>query len=54
MTQLHVQQHKHKLTGSSVNEFKIDRKKCKLSSVDKLFMLVGFLFLSFIFISAFI
>ena len=44
MTQLHLQQHKHKLTGSSVNDFKHSKKKCKLSKADKIFLVVGALF----------
>lgn len=45
MTQLHLQQHKYKLTGSSVNKFKSNKKQYKLSSIDKLFMFISLLFL---------
>lgn len=44
MSQLHLQQYKHKLTGSSVNNFKNDKTKRKLSIVDKIFLCAGALF----------
>lgn len=48
ISQLYIQQYKHKLTGSSVNNFKHKRKENKLSTVDKVFMAVGVLFLVYL------
>lgn len=48
MSQLYIQQYKHKLTGSSVNNFKHKNKQNKLSTVDKVFMAVGILFLVYL------
>ncbi|CAG9412385.1 hypothetical protein NVI2019_NGLDDFDA_00844 [Providencia alcalifaciens] len=53
MTQLNLQQHKYKLTGSSVNKFKSNKKQYKLSSIGKLFIFFSILFLFFIFTSVF-
>ncbi|WER20896.1 TetR family transcriptional regulator [Providencia stuartii] len=48
MSQLHFQQYKHKLTGSSVNNFKHKKQEKKLSVADKLFMAIGALFLFYL------
>lgn len=48
MSQLYIQQYKHKLTGSSVSNFKHKNKQNKLSTVDKVFMAVGILFLVYL------
>lgn len=49
MTQFHLQQRKHKLTGSCVNNFKNNKKKRRLSIADKLFICAGILFLLYLF-----
>ncbi len=49
MSQLHLQQHKHKLTGLSVNEFKSNKKKRQLSLMDKIIMIGGVLFFLYLF-----
>ncbi len=48
MTQLHLQQHKHKLTGSSVNKFK-SKKKRQLTLMDKILLVGGVLFFLYLF-----
>ncbi len=48
MTQLHLQQHKHKLTGSSVNKFKSNKKR-QLSLMDKILLVGGILFFLYLF-----
>ncbi|MCL0002456.1 MULTISPECIES: TetR family transcriptional regulator [unclassified Providencia] len=42
------QQYKHKLTGSSINNFKRNKKR-KVSKADKIFMCVGILFFLYLF-----
>lgn len=48
MTQLYIQQYKHKLTGSSVSNFKHKKKQNKLSTADKVFMVISILFLFYL------
>ncbi|OZS74043.1 TetR family transcriptional regulator [Providencia rettgeri] len=48
MTQSHLQQHKHKLTGSSVNKFKSNKKR-QLSLMDKILLVGGILFFLYLF-----
>ncbi len=49
MTQLHLQQYKHKLTGSSVNDFKSNKNKRHLSLLDKILLIGGVLFFLYLF-----
>lgn len=48
MTQLQFQQHKHKLTSSSVNKFKSNKKR-QLSLMDKILLVGGILFFLYLF-----
>lgn len=49
MTQLHLQQHKYKLTGLSVNNFKTRKKKHQLSLMDKALLVFGAFFFLYLF-----
>ncbi|WP_369309217.1 TetR family transcriptional regulator [Providencia rettgeri] len=48
MTQLQFQQHKHKLTSSSFNEHKRNKKR-QLTLMDKILLVAGILFLLYLF-----
>ncbi len=48
MTQLQFQQHKHKLTSSSFNEQKRNKKR-QLSLMDKILLVGGVLFFLYLF-----
>ncbi|EOE1544147.1 TetR family transcriptional regulator [Providencia rettgeri] len=51
MTQLQIQQHKHKLTSSSFNEHERNKKR-QLSLMDKILMIGGILFFLYLFSAA--
>ncbi|MEX6151288.1 MULTISPECIES: TetR family transcriptional regulator [Providencia] len=48
MTQLQIQQHKHKLTSSSFTEHKLNKKR-QLTLMDKILLVGGVLFFLYLF-----